>query len=395
MFAALLPILGITFIDIVGFSILIPIMPYFVEHFGVSKVIVGVLFSVFAACQFIAGPIWGHVSDLIGRKRVLIISQIGATIGWVMLAFAPTIAWVFAARVVEGLSGGNISVTQAYVADRVEPEQRARAFAWIGASFSAGMIFGPVMGGFLLGKYGFQTPFLLAASFQVITLIVTIFLLPESVTDKAEKEERPTFGDIGKAFADPKIAPILLQKLAYALGLYGWFAAFALVLQANLGYGATSTSYYFAAFGAVSIVAQLFVVGRLVDRVGDRRASNLGFISALVFFAAVPFARTTPGAAAALIPFALALSLTNATLAALLTGQAGERNRGAILGVGSSLESIAGIVMPSISTAVLAFSGVGPTAALCAFFVAIALALGVIAQRKATGSLEQTSAATR
>jgi multidrug resistance protein len=385
VFAALLPILGITFIDIVGFSILIPILPYFVEHFGVSKIIVGVLFSTFAACQFVAGPIWGNVSDRIGRKSVLIISQIGATIGWAMLAFAPSIGWVFAARVIEGLSGGNISVTQAYVADRVPPEQRARAFAWIGAAFSGGMIFGPVMGGYLLSKYGYKTPFLLAACLQVVTLLVTYFLLPESIAKKGEKEERATFADIGKSLADPKIAPILVQKLAYSLGLYGWFASFALVLQANAGFGPTATSYFFAAFGAASILVQLFVVGRLTDRLGDRRTSNLGFACAVLFFAVVPFATTVPELLAAIIVFSLALSITNATLAALLTDQAPEHARGTVLGVGSSLESIAGIIMPSISTAVLALYGVGPTAAICCFFVLVALALGVAAARRTGG----------
>ena len=137
MVARIMPILGITFIDILGFSILIPILPFFVKHFGASDLTVGLLFSTFAACQFIAGPIWGNVSDRVGRKRVLIISQIGATIGWTMLAYATSLWFVFVARVIEGLSGGNISVTQAYVADRIAPEGRSRAFAYVGASFSA------------------------------------------------------------------------------------------------------------------------------------------------------------------------------------------------------------------------------------------------------------------
>lgn len=126
MIRKLIPILGITFIDILGFSMLIPVMPYFVTHFGVSAFIVGILFSTFSLCQFIAGPIWGNVSDRVGRKRVLIISQVGATIGWAMLAFAGNIFWVFVARIVEGVSGGNIGITQAYVADLVQPKERAR-----------------------------------------------------------------------------------------------------------------------------------------------------------------------------------------------------------------------------------------------------------------------------
>src|SRR5665213_2506978 len=120
MIRKLLPFLGITFIDIIGFSMLIPMLPYFVTHFGASAFAVGILFATFSLCQFISAPLWGHAYDRIGRKRVLIISQIGATFGWAMLAFAPTIGWVFVARILEGVSGGNISITQAYVADLVE-----------------------------------------------------------------------------------------------------------------------------------------------------------------------------------------------------------------------------------------------------------------------------------
>ena len=189
LFATLLPILGITFIDILGFSILIPILPYYVQHFGAPYVAVGLLFASFSLCQFVAGPIWGNLSDRIGRKSVLIVSQIGATIGWTLLAFAPTLAWVFVARIIEGFSGGNISVTQAYVADRVDPQQRSRAFAYVGAAFSAGLVLGPLAGGGLLSAYGYRMPFLLAAGLQVLTLLVTIFFLPERVAEKSETDK--------------------------------------------------------------------------------------------------------------------------------------------------------------------------------------------------------------
>ena len=138
MIRKLLPILGVTFIDIVGFSMLIPMLPYFVTHFGVSAFVVGLLMATFSLSQFVSAPVWGSISDRIGRKTVLIISQIGATIGWVMLGLAPNIAAslalapiavVFAARIVEGVSGGNISITQAYVADLVEP-RRSFARVW-------------------------------------------------------------------------------------------------------------------------------------------------------------------------------------------------------------------------------------------------------------------------
>lgn len=382
MFARLVPILGITFIDILGFSILIPILPYYVKHFGASTIAVGALFATFALCQFVAGPLWGNVSDRIGRKSVLIISQVGATIGWAGLAFAPTLFWVFVARIVEGVSGGNISVTQAYVADRVEPQQRAQAFAYVGASFSAGLVLGPVAGGLLLSHFGYRVPFLLAAALQVVTLVVTILLLPEDVAERGDVAKSASFGDLVRFLGDPAVSPVLVQKLAYALGLYAWFAVFALVLAAVAGFGPTETSYFFAAFGVMSVVFQLGVIGPLTSKIGVRAASNIGLACACAFFLIVPFVHTVIGLLIVQVLFAFALSTLNATLATLLTDAAPVAVRGTVLGVGSSLEAVAGIIMPTISAAILATYGASWTGATSAFFCFIALILGISMQRR-------------
>ncbi len=387
-----MPILGITFIDILGFSILLPILPYYVKHFGASTVAVGALFSTFAFCQFVGAPLWGHVSDRIGRKAVLIVSQIGATIGWAGLAFAPSLPWVFAARIIEGLSGGNISVTQAYVADRVEAEQRSRAFAYVGAAFSAGIVLGPVAGGLLLARYGYAAPFLLAAGLQVITLLVTIVFLPEKISDRGEATQTATVRDIARFLGDARVSPVLVQKFAYSLGLYAWFAVYALVLGAVAGFGPTQTSYFFAGFGVMSIVFQLVVVGRLVDRVGVRSASNAGFAAAVLFFLLVPFLHAPLVLFASQALFAFALAIANATLATLLTDAAPEHVRGTILGVGSSLDSASGIIMPTISTAVLAAYGPPWTGGISAFFCLIALALGIARKRRTTPTARTSSA---
>lgn len=381
MFRALLPILGITFIDILGFSILIPILPYYVQHFGAPDVAVGILFSTFAF-QFVAGPIWGNLSDRIGRKAVLIVSQIGATIGWALLAFAPTLAWVFVARIIEGASGGNISVTQAYVADRVKPEQRSQAFAYIGASFSAGLVLGPAAGSALFPLFGYRAPFLLAAALQVVTLLATIFFLPEEVAAKGETTQAARLRDIFTYLRYPSVSPILVQKLAYSLGLYAWFAAFALVLKALFAFGPAEASRFFATFGFMSVIIQIFVVGRLTGALGVRRASNLGFAVACVFFVVMPLVRNIPELIGAIALFAFALALSNATLPALLTDASPENVRGTVLGVGSSLESVSGVVMPAVSTAVLASAGVGWTGAISAFFCFIAFGLGLAAMRR-------------
>src|ERR1700686_3934036 len=263
MFTKLLPILGITFIDIMGFSLLNPIMPHFAKHFGASDLVVGLLFSTFAAFQFLAGPVWGNVSDRIGRKTVLIVSQIGATIGWVMLGFAPSIVWVVASRAVEGLSGGNIGVTQAYIADLVEPAQRGRAFALLGAAFSAGFVFGPALAAWLSTAYGFATPFFVAAGLQALTLLLTILLLPDSRAGATEEAKNAaTLRDIFVSLADKAVAPVLWLRLVFVLGLYGWFGAMALILNRQLGWGVAQTGIVFAIFGVFPVILPLSAVGR-------------------------------------------------------------------------------------------------------------------------------------
>jgi DHA1 family tetracycline resistance protein-like MFS transporter len=383
----LLPILGITFIDILGFSILIPLLPYYVQRFGAPPIMLGLLFSTFSLCQLVAGPIWGNVSDRIGRKAVLIVSQIGATIGWTMLAFAPTLALVFVARIIEGFSGGNISVTQAYVADLVEPAKRARAFAYVGAAFSMGLIFGPAVGGFLAARYGFAVPFLLAAGLQFLTLMVTIVALPES--RRIDHEAEPaSLRDILRSLTDRAVAPVLWQKFIYSLGLYGWFAVFTLILQHQLGFNEEKTSYFFAGFGVASVIFQLGVVGRVTERLGDRRANDLGLVAMLGAFALAPFLHDIRLAFALLVLFSLGLALNNATLPALLTHAAAENQRGTILGVGSSLESASGVVMPPFSTGVLEVYGVPATAGLSALFALGALTIGVFQGRTEDGQVK-------
>jgi DHA1 family tetracycline resistance protein-like MFS transporter len=380
MIVKLLPILGITFIDILGFSILIPLMPYYVKHFGAPDIVVGALFATFALCQFVGGPIWGNVSDRLGRKMVLIVSQIGAIIGWTTLAFAPSITIVFLARIIEGFSGGNISVTQAYVSDLVEPAKRGRAFSYIGAAFSAGLVFGPLAGGYLVGKYGYSMPFLLAAGLQVVTLIVTVIVLPES--HKPGDEKPATLAAIKTSLGDPRIAPVMWQKLVFSLGLYGWFSVFTLVLAVQFGFDASGSSYFFTAFGLASIIFQVGVVGRLTDAIGDRRSSNIGFVALLVGFGVVPFAHSIPLAVVMVVFFSFGLSLVNATIPALLSANAPDNMRGTVLGAASSLESASGIFMPVLSTWVLQVGGVPPTIALPFGLTAVALLMGLAARRR-------------
>jgi len=381
MLARIFPILGITFIDILGFSILIPTLPYFAKHFGASDHVVGLLFSVFAACQFGAGPVWGYASDRIGRKAVLIISQVGATIGWVMLAFANSLGLVFVARIVEGVSGGSISVTQAYIADLVEPPQRARAFAYVGAAFSFGMVFGPIIGGLVFQRFGFSATFLVAAALQFLTLVLTIVKLPESRARSAE-EKVPSFTDIGRSLTDRRVSPVLLQSWAFSLGLYAWFGVFALLLQATLRFDVSQQLYLMASFGVLSVLSQVLFVGRIYDALGDRLGSNIGIATAAVGFLSVPFIHTVPTAIPTIVLFALGMSLARPGISSLLSRHAPDDQRGAILGSASALDNVSGVIMPPISTGALERLGPAWAGVPSLVFSSVALVMGLNAQRR-------------
>ena len=397
LFARLLPILGITFIDIFGFSIMIPVIPLFAKHFGASDAVAGLLMSAYSGFQFLAGPVWGRISDLIGRKAVLIVSQVGATIGWTMLAFAHTLPTVFIARIVEGASGGNISVTQSYVADKVEPEQRSRAFGLVGASFAAGMVVGPLIGAPLYVKFGYSAPFLFAAALQALTLLLTILMLPESrQVDKTSKVA--DFSDIVGSLSSGRIAPLLWQQWMYSLSLYAMFGVFSLLLQEALGYTVDKTYYFFAGFSATSVIMQAFVVGPVSDRLGDRRTSNIGLGFALASYLAIPFVHTLFTAELFMLPFAIGMALARPCLASLITDATPENQRGVVLGTGSALDNISGVIMPPISTSLLGRYGPPATGLPSTAFAIVALAMGVAAARKSAkatlpgGIAEQQSA---
>lgn len=383
LFVRLLPILGITFIDIFGFSILIPIVPLFAKYFGASDLTAGLLFSAYAAFQFLAGPVWGRVSDIIGRKTVLIVSQIGATVGWTMLAFAHTLPMVFLARIIEGASGGNISVTQAYVADKVEPAQRSRAFGFVGAAFASGMVFGPLIGAPLYARYGFPAPFLFAAGLQLLTLILTILMLPESRTiEKGAKVAG--FADIGKSLAHGRIAPLLWQQWMYSLALYAMFGVFALFYQAALGFQVTQVYYFFAGFAVASVIMQGFVVGPVSEWLGDRKCSNLGLAIALFGFCIVPFVHTIFSALLMMLPFAAGMALVRPCLTSLITDHTPEDQRGVILGTGSALDNVSGVVMPPIATGLLGSYGTAFVGIPSTIFALVALVMGLVAARRNT-----------
>src|SRR5471032_2444028 len=168
------------FVNLVGFGIIIPLLPFYAQTFGASPLVIGLLFAVFSLCQLVAAPALGDLSDRYGRRPILIFSLLGTVVSFVMLAVAHSIAMLFAARVVDGLSGGNISTARAYVADITEPKDRARAFGLIGAAFGLGFIIGPALSG-VLAQHSITAPIWAAAGITLIATLMAAFWLPETV----------------------------------------------------------------------------------------------------------------------------------------------------------------------------------------------------------------------
>jgi len=382
----LLPILGITFIDILGFSLLIPLLPYYVIHFGASAVTVGVLFALFSFCQLISGPIWGNLSDRIGRKGVLVISQIGATIGWAMLGWAPTILWVFIARVIEGCSGGNIGVTQAYVADLVEAKDRARAFGYISATFAAGMALGPALGA-LLSMHGYAITLYTAAGLQFITLIITLIVLPESRAKVEGAVAGPV--EILRTFKNPALSPKLWQKLALSLALYGWFGVMALYFKQQLHFDLRDTYLFMIYISVLNVIVNAFVLGRLSDKIGNRSMSTIGIAALVCALAFVPFVDGVWQLAIMSGFFSIGMAFGNTGIIALISATADERLQGTVLSVTSSLDSFSGICAPPLSTGLLGALGSRYSASSSLVFALVALVLGVRAQTTSDVSLRQ------
>jgi len=362
---ALIPIYGTTLADTLGYTLMIPLLPSIVRQFHVSDVMVGALLSVPAFCSTVAAPVWGKVSDRIGRKPIIIGSQILTLIGYLVLATANSFVIIAASRIASGLGAGGLGAVQSYIADVTEPDQRDLAYSLYGAVFGVAFIIGPLISGFLAHE-GYSIPFYFASLLAAANIVFTWFFIPAfGKKDKSTSVEASV-----KAASAPEVRLVLIRQFLAILAIVCFLSNFGLFLEHVLHENVAAIGWLLALAGGVGGAALVFVVTPLAARIGDRRVAQLGLFFSFIAYGMLWFADTMPLFCVTLIFWAVGSAMVEPTLTAMLSVRAKASERGAVMGVSDSVNSMAMIVGPAAGAAIIGvdprFLGVIPAAAALA-----------------------------
>jgi len=358
----LIVIFTTVFIDLVGFGIVIPVLPFYAEGttFNATPRTVGLLFASYSIMQLIFSPILGGLSDRFGRRPVLFISIIGTGIGFLILGLANTLALLFIGRILDGITGGNISTAQAYIADITTKENRAKGMGLIGAAFGLGFIFGPAIGG-ILSRWGIHVPFFFAAGLCFANALLLYFTLPETVTPDHPARASATRGrgmsQLIRSLKQPRLAFVLVIYFMFVVAFSIMTTSFSLYVMFRFGYDAQHTGYIFAYVGLISVIVQGGLIGRLVKRFGELPLVVFGALCFSLSLFAVPYVGPAAGGLAGLLigggVFALGNSLATPALTSLASKSVGESEQGTVLGVTQSVASLARAVGPSLAAVLI------------------------------------------
>lgn len=345
-------VFGFVFIDLLGYSLILPLLPYYAETFGASLTVVGLLGTANALAKLAAAPFIGRLSDRYGRRPLLIFSIFGTVLSFLILGLAQSVAVLFLSRILDGLLGGNIALARAYITDITDEEDRSRGLGIIGAAFGLGFIIGPAMGGFL-SRYGFAVPAYLAAGLSMLNLIAVVLWLPESLTDARRQQEASSRAELSpkafvKALQRPCAGPLLHVQLFYNLAFTLFQSNFAIFSKARLGLTAQTTSYVLTYVGLLSVIVQGFAVGKLTDRFNNRSLIAAGIVTMGLSLVAWGLAPNVWILLVVLAPIALAGGILNVVLTTQLTKTVFKEEVGGTLGLSASLQTLAQIVTPGI-----------------------------------------------
>src|SRR5262245_10274747 len=335
------------FIDLVGFGIVIPILPLYAERMHASPAVIGLLLAAYSAMQFIFAPVLGKLSDRVGRRPVLLASIVGSSIGFLIMGLAGSLWLLFVARIIDGITGGNISTAQAYIADITPPEKRSSGMGLIGAAFGLGFILGPAIGG-LLSHVSLGAPFIFAAVLAACNAAGIYFLLPESLSSehRASARERESFIRVIKESGHWQLAAITATYFFGTVGFALLTAIYPLFTEARLGFDATHNGYIFAYLGVIGAIIQGGLIGRLSKQFGDKSLAVAGTFILTASLFLLPMSSTLMVLLIASTGFAIGNSFVTPTLNAMASRSVNASWQGRVLGVMQSAASLARIIGP-------------------------------------------------
>jgi len=349
----LISIFLIVFIDLLGFSLILPLLPFYAETFGADPIMIGLLVAVYAAAQFFSAPLLGRISDRFGRRPVLLISIAGNMIAFIILGFAHSLAVLFVARTLAGIFGGNLSVAQAYITDVTDEKNRSRGLGLIGAAFGLGFIMGPALGG-MLSQFGFGVPSFLAAGLSIVNLLLVALWLPESLTaDKIatlSDHHRPAINisDLMNTLKQPGIGPLLQNRFWFALAFNLFTSVFALYAQYRLNFDSRQTGYLLAYIGFLSVIVQGVLVGRITKKIDDKTLLFSMTLLMSIGLLGWAFIQTLGWLMLDLAILAFAGGMFNTIINSAISKAVAPIEVGGTLGLASSLESATRVFAPSL-----------------------------------------------
>ena len=342
------------FVDVLGFSLILPLLPYYAETFGATAEVVGLLLGANALTQLLGAPILGRLSDRFGRKPLLLLSLAGTVVGFLMLGLARSLAMIFASRIVDGFVGGNISLAQAYISDVTEGKERSKGFGLIGAAFGLGFIIGPALGGALSGGGNYALPALVAAVLALLNLLGVLLWLPESLP-RHERERRAqdpraafTARALVEALTLPCVGPLLQTQLLYSLAFTIFETGFALFAQKRLALDARTTSFVLTYVGVLVVLVQGVGIRLLVRRFTDKQLVFGGSILLALSLLAWAFTPSLGVLLVVLAPLSLASGVLRVSINTALTRSVWPEEVGGTLGLSAALGSLARVISPTV-----------------------------------------------
>ncbi len=375
----------IVLIDLIGFGLVIPLLPFYAVRYGAAAPEVTWLLATYSLMQLVAAPLWGRLSDRIGRRPVLMASMAASALAYVWLGAADALWMLFAARALAGACAGNIAAAQAYIADITKPEERAHGMGMIGAAFGLGFIFGPALGGFLAGNNpataNLETPAWVAAGLSFVALCGVLFVLRESHPHERRGLAQPQrrIGLILGSLRRPVLSRLIVIFFLVILAFAAMESIFALWALRQLDWGPETVGYVFAYLGLLSAIMQGGLTRRLTKRYGEEKLLLAGLVLLAIGLVIVPFARGLAVLGGAFAALAIGLGLVQPALNSLISRRAGDGEQGQVLGVTQSVGSLARVIGPPLAGYLFADLGRGSpflggaVIVVLAFFLALNL----------------------